>query len=498
MPLAAAVAPSSNAASSRPPLIESVYAEVTRPTLLRLGPNHDPIDVVEAMTQEGARPAGPGTTLVLVPNVGWALRLTARLQRRGHQVATEWSQARAGWPVVIGTRSAAWSPVPKLRAVVVLDAHDESYTEESAPTYNAAFVVAERARNDGAPCLFVSACPTVTLIEASLLLSVDHAQEVAAWPEITVVDRRGADPRTGMISHELVAAVRAAAESDRWRVDGPYVCVLNRTGRAKLLACAHCGEIARCERCGRSVESVDDVLHCANCGMDRPLVCLVCGATRMKLLRPGVARLREELEALVGVAVAEVSGPKAQGEDALPDARVLVGTEAVLHRIRRASGVCFLDFDQHLLAGRFAAAEESLALLVRAGRLVGGRDSGRGSVMVQTRLPDHEALMAARDGDPTLVSRPETDLRRALSLPPFSALALLTGPLASSYAETVGQEVERRRGLGETEEEIEVSALGPERWLLRADTHQRLCDTLAAAPRPSGRGLRVDVDPATV
>lgn len=118
--------------------------------------------------------------------------------------------------------------------------------------------------------------------------------------------------------------------------------------------------------------------------------------------------------------------------------------------------------------------------------------------MVQTRLPDHEALMAARDGDPTLVSRPETDLRRALSLPPFSALALLTGPLASSYAETVGQEVERRRGLGETEEEIEVSALGPERWLLRADTHQRLCDTLAAAPRPSGRGLRVDVDPATV
>ena len=82
------------------------------------------------------------------------------------------------------------------------------------------------------------------------------------------------------------------------------------------------------------------------------MICAACGATRLKILRPGVARVREELEALLGVPVGEVSGSgrAASGTEPLPDVPVVVGTGAVLYRTRHAGAVAFLDFDQHLLA----------------------------------------------------------------------------------------------------------------------------------------------------
>ena len=117
---------------------------------------------------------------------------------------------------------------------------------------------------------------------------------------------------------------------------------------------------------GHDVRALREALREA-LAAERPVVCAACGHTRLKVLRVGVARVREELAALLGVEVAEVSGP----DDApVPDTQVLVGTEAVLHRVRRAEVVAFLDFDMHLLAPRLSAGEEALALLARAGRLV--------------------------------------------------------------------------------------------------------------------------------
>ena len=201
----------------------------------------------------------------------------------------------------------------------------------------------------------------------------------------------------------------------------------------------------------------------------------------MKALRVGVGRVREELEALLGVPVGEVSGrPPHAPQEADPGTSVLVGTEAVLHRVRHAAAVAFLDFDQHLLAPRFGAGEEALALLVRAGRLVGGRARpGRpdtGIVMVQTRLPAHGVLRAAVAGDPELFT--DVELRRELRLPPFSALATVRSD-AMPVLEPVGAEVE-------------VSRLEPGRWLARAPDHRTLCDALGAIHGG------VSVDPADI
>jgi primosomal protein N' (replication factor Y) len=225
----------------------------------------------------------------------------------------------------------------------------------------------------------------------------------------------------------------------------------------------------------------------------------------MKALRVGVSRLRDELAALLGVAVGEVSGPRAaalrNAADAPPDVdpsaaridSVLIGTEAVLHRVRRAAAVAFLDIDLHLLAARLSATEETLSLLVRAGRLVGPRGSGPASarVLVQTRVPDHPVLAGVAAGEPAPVLDAEAEIRRASGLPPFSALALVSGTLAPAYADAL---------VAATADDpiVSVTPLDEERFLVQAPEHGQLCDLLASVARPSGRGLRVEVDPTTL
>jgi len=442
-----------------------------------------------------------GSVVVLVPSTGWAERLVARLVRRGVPAVSSWAEARAGWPVVVGTRSGAWAPVPRLAAAVVLDVHDPAYREESAPTFSAVDVVRERARRANAPCLLVSPVPPVLLTapgEIPTIAPTPH-DERAGWPALEPVDRRGADPRSGMFSEEFVRLARAVLDDASAPARGPLVCVYNRTGGARLLACAHCGELAQCTRCGAAVAHPRDeeVLRCPRCGETRPVLCTHCGRLRMKTLRVGVSRLREELAALLGTGVGEVAGPadrRLQQEDPVaPVEPVLVGTEAVLHRVRRASAVSFLDIDLHLLAPRLSATEDTLSLLVRAGRLVGPRGSGPtwARVQVQTRVPAHPVLVAAAAGQPAPVLEAEGDIRRASALPPFSALALLSGTLSPAYAESLG-------AAAAADPRISVSPLAEARYLVQAPDHVVLCDLLAGTPRPAGRGLRVEVDPSAL
>jgi primosomal protein N' (replication factor Y) len=477
--------------------------------LLRLPPNTDLIDLVLAVVDDPETVARPGGVLVLVPAVGWAERLCGRLVRRGYRATTDWAEARAGWPIVVGSRAAAWSPLPHLAAAVVLDAHDESYREESAPTYGAVDVVTERARREGAPCLVVSPCPPVVVRFGRTLDALDAPAERVGWSTIETVDRRGADPRSGLFSEEFVRLARAVLDDpEQMARRGPLVCFYDRTGRARLLACAHCGELAQCAACGAAVAQHGTGLRCPRCGVERPLICAACGRLRLKTLRAGVTRLREEVAALLGVEVGEVSGPARGtvrrkgsagaeggadgGADAVPPTPVLIGTEAVLHRARRASAVVFLDIDLHLLAPRFSATDETFALLVRASRMVGPRHGGPATarLLVQTRVPEHPVLVAAGRGQPDDVAAEEESLRRSAGLPPFTALAAASGALAAEYMEAL-------RPVG-PEKGVTFAELPDGRHLIQAPGHEELCDLLAAVPRPAGRGLRVEVDPTDV
>ena len=471
--------------------------------------------------------AETGSTIIVVPD-GRLGRLAAALRATGAPVvpwltegrprdrARAWDRARRGGCVVLGGRSAVLAPVPDLAAIVVVDDGSEALKEERSPTWHARDVAAERVNRRSARLTLVSPAPP--LEAPGPILVPSRTDERAGWPIIEVIDRRREPPGLGLFSPRVVAALRSAASpaSDPERkthrngmqsaqapsADGVRaVCVLNRKGRARLLACAACGDIARCERCEAAVAETDStaegfaLLACARCGATRPRVCVRCGSTKLKVLRSGVTRVREDLAALLpGVGVAMVDA--ATGD--LPAEPVLIGTEAVLHRVEPHPGgstatVVFLDFDAELLAPRFRAGEQALWLLVRAARLVGPRSAG-GRLLVQTRLPRHEVLEAAVRADPGLLAEIERPRRKLLDLPPYAALARLTGdaPALAAAADSL-----RSAGAGAG---IAVSGSHADAVLVRATSADRLADALGAAlaaGRPAGR-LRAEVDPVRV
>ena len=458
-------------------LVDAALAD-GRSSVVRLAPSLDAALLVLELVHR----TGPDGVLVLAPSRSRADHLVDRLRAARVPVALlpdAWARARAGGCVVVGTRVAAWAPMERLRAAVVLDAHDEAYREERSPTWSAVDVVVERGKRDGAPVLLVSPCPPLALSEGRTMVTTDRAVERRGWPVVEVVDRTGDDPRTGLFSERLATAAHAELE----RPDGRVICILNRTGRIRVLACRACGELARCTRCGGALAQAEaeGLLGCGRCGETRPAVGAVCDSATLKSLRIGVSRATEELAALLGKPAVELTAESVRSEE-IERAPLVVGTEAALHRVDHAGLVVFLDFDQHLLAPRFGAGEEALALLARAARVVGTR-SGGGRVLVQTRIPGHEALAAAAHADPGLLTAAELPVRRQLGLPPFGALAMLKGAGAATYAEGL------RALVG-----LEVSGLDADRFLVRADDSAGLADGLAAVARPPGR-LRVEVDP---
>jgi primosomal protein N' (replication factor Y) len=435
---------------------------------VRVAPDDDGLGVALAACRRG-------DALILTADTARARHLAVALRRAGVSVALapdEWAAA-AGGATVVGTRSAAWMPMPDLAAVVVIDEHDERFKEERTPAWHAREVALERARRASVPAVMTSAVPSLEMLRAGPLLRRDRSIERDDWPIVDVLDRRDEDPTK---SGPFAADLRRHIDGDR-----QVVCVLNRTGRARLLACAACGELVRSDDGGQIMRLVDDELVSADGSERRPVVCTVCGSTALKTLRMGVERAREELEAFLGEPVDEITAASEQR----PQQRVAIGTEAVLHRVDRADVVVFLDFDQELLAMRQRAAEQAMAMISQAARLVGGRASG-GRVVVQTRQPEHEVILAAGRGDPSLVAVAERDRRRPLRLPPYGAQVSVSGEGAAALIDSF-----------DTVEGVQVRGPLDGRWLLRAESHNSILDRLAEIERPAAR-VRIEVDPLRV
>ena len=464
-------------AASPPAMVGSLPPSVARatsvidgselPRVIRLPPAHDHLEVViEAL--------GRGTVLVIHPSIDEAHRLATRLRQAGYTTAVhpdQWARAASGVDVVIGGRSAVWSPCAAVRSIVVLDEHDEALQEERSPTWHARDVAIERAERTGVPCVLVSPCPSATALHwaGPALRRPAVGDERDGWPILELVDRSKEEPwKRSLLTSPLIQHLRHAGRR--------VICVHNAKGRARLLACRSCKSLQRCEHCQAAVGQDDSgSLVCRRCGTVRPVVCQNCGSGALALIRPGVTRLREEIEAAAGRPVGMVTGET----ESLPDCEVLIGTEAVLHRAKGADVVAFLDLDAELLAPRYRAGEQAMALLARAARLVGGRDAG-GRLLVQTFLPRHEVLQAVLYADPSRAAKVELSRRQLLGLPPFAALAAVSGVGAVEFAAATG---------------LEATSAG-DVVLLRAPTWDQLGVAIARAPRPKGSRLRIEVDPA--
>ena len=203
----------------------------------------------------------------------------------------------------------------------------------------------------------------------------------------------------------------------------------------------------------------------------------------MRSIRIGISRLRDELEAAAGRPVQEIKPTTSAIE---PHTSVFVVTEAVLHRIDRADVVVFLDIDAELLAPRFSASEQALSLVAHGARLVTGSSTG-GEVVLRTSVPQHEVLVGLVTANLAPHVAAETKRRQRLRLPPFGALAEISGAGAPDLAAQLAASLL-----------VQVAA-SEDRTLVRAASWEALSEALTVAlgavVRPKVR-VRIAVDPS--
>lgn len=449
--------------------------------LIQRGPLKSPIDVIV-----GAALVGP--TLVIIPSVARARLFAASLKRHGLTVAMlpdEWDSAAGGVDVAIGSRAAIFARIPKLASIVVIDEHDDSLREERTPTWHARDVAIKRAEQQQISCILVSALPSIAAYVWSQdrTIGMKNTVSTSDWPRIDIVDRTLDEKwSNSLLSSELIAELR-----DHTR---RIVAVLNVKGRARLLACAGCKSLARCKDCDAAVHvAKDGVFACPQCAHTRPQVCLKCMSAKFLTLKPGVSKLREQFAQAAGRKlddVVEVTGA-ADAETALDQSKMLfVGTEAALHRVHEADTVVFLDIDQELHAPRYRASEIVGSLVVHAARLVGRSERG-GNVMVQTHSADSPVLQAITtlDIDGYLKSAAQT--RSAMQLPPFGALAQISG-----------QQLDEVVGDLEKNVFVQVSASSDGTYLVKSADWQQLTNVLSEIGSRKGIKLKIQIDPARV
>lgn len=365
--------------------------------------------------------AQQGPVLVVCPTVRMAVLGAASLRRRGCSVALmpdDWDKGFDSVDVAIGARSSVWAPLVGIASVVVVDEHDDSLKEERVPTWHAREVAIQRAQHEDIPCYL---CSPVSSVESLALVSGGDAVQTTVisddgWPRVQIADLNTIPIVGSLASSEMIQLVRRQSES--------VLCILNTKGKARLLACAQCRTIARCEQCQSAMSSDDPgILHCVVCDLSIDAICRQCGRTSFKVLRSGIGRLREEIEKASGRNVLEVDA-STEMLDMSHNVGVYVGTEALLHRVTGANHVVFLDFDAEVLAPRATATRDALSLVIRAARVV-GKD---GSIVLQTRNSDHDLLqtLAVLSDTPSVLRNwqsKDLQLRQLLQLPPHASLA---------------------------------------------------------------------------
>jgi primosomal protein N' len=439
------------------------------PGVWQLAPTTDPLDLVLSAY---ATTRGNGTLIVVTPTEAWAERLAGRLVRRGIPATSgrdAWANARAGWPVVVGARGTAFAPAPRVAGAVVLDADDDAYRSGQFPYYWAPEVLAERCRRDDAP-VWASAPWPSPLVRT---LGTVHADPAGThgWPSVTVDDRRSRDPHEGVLGEAALRAAHAALASDN---EVAVAVLLQRLGAGRLLGCRRCGELARCADCGRACEESPEGLICPDGHPGVVAFCVGCGATAFRRVRSGVTTLARDVALQLGHEVTEIT---AQSSGVIAT-RVVVGTEALLGRVRKCGVVIFVDADQYLTAPRSTARRAFVDAVGRAGRLVGSRREGRGSIVVQTRRPDDPVITAVVSEDLTLLSAEEDETAQVLGHAPYAAHAVVSGEGAATFVATVPNLTVRETSEG---------------FVLRAATMDALVAALNSVPRPAAP-IRVSVE----
>ncbi|MDR5867229.1 primosomal protein N' [Halomonas koreensis] len=405
------------------------------------------LQLIEAVVDRGRQ------ALVLVPEIGLTPQTLARFRRRfrvpvvalhsgltDHERLDAWEAAASGRaPIVIGTRSAIFTPLARPGAIIVDEEHDGSFKQQEGLRYHARDLAVARAHHHGVPLVLGSATPSLESLQRALSGDYRHLRLTQrasrhAPARLELVDLRGR-PRRGGLIPPVIEAIEATLTA------GHQVLVfINRRGFAPTLSCHACGWMAECDHCDArlTLHRQPPLLACHHCDRRRglPDACPECGSGDLRPLGSGTERTEETLaERFPETPVHRIDRDSTRRRDALEQTLaevrrgepcLLVGTQMLAkgHHLPHVTLVVVVNADAGLYSSDFRALEHSAQLLEQvAGRA--GRAAHPGRVLVQTLHADDPnlRLLAARGYD-ALAER-LLEERRAAALPPFRFLALL-------------------------------------------------------------------------
>ena len=393
--------------------------------------------------------------IVLIPEIALTFQTALRFYRRfGGLVSIINSRLSAGErydqmerarkgdvKVMIGPRSALFTPFQRLGIIVIDEEHEGSYKSETVPRYHARETAMERARMSGAFVVLGSATPSVESYEKARigdyhLYKLEHRIFRKELPSTEIVDLRK-ELREG--NRSILSRRLRELMEDRIRKKQQIMLFLNRRGYAGFVSCRACGHVIKCPHCDVSLSlHTGGRMICHYCGYEEPAVkkCPSCGSAYIGAFRAGTQQVAELVQReFPGVRVLRMDMDTTRNKDghekileAFADGRadILVGTQMIVkgHDFPDVTLVGVLAADMSLYAGDYRASERTFQLLTQAaGRA--GRGKEAGIAVIQTYNPEHYSIELAAAQDYGTFFEKEMTYRRLMDYPPAAQLLAL-------------------------------------------------------------------------
>ena len=412
------------------------------------------MELIDHVLREGRQ------AIVLIPEISLTYQTVMRFYRRfGNRVGIMNSRLSAGEryeqseraangeiDIMIGPRSALFTPFPDLGLIIIDEEHEGAYKSETAPRYDAREVARVRADMSGAVLVLGSATPSVESYyraeqgEYRLLTLTKRAKENSRLAGVHIVDLREelAEGNRSIFSRKLKKLIE-----DRLEKKQQVMLFMNRRGYAGFVSCRSCGKAMKCPHCDVSLTyHRNGRLKCHYCGFERPLPdrCPSCGSPFIAPFGTGTQKLeeftkREFPKARILRMDADTTAKKGAHEEILATfaeggADILIGTQMIVkgHDFANVTLVGVMAADLSLYAPDYKSAERTFELLTQAsGRA--GRGELQGDVVIQTYAPDHYAVSSAAEQDYLQFYRQELLYRKMMGYPPL--VRLLTIGLSS-------------------------------------------------------------------
>ncbi|AKE51329.1 Primosomal protein N [Kangiella geojedonensis] len=391
--------------------------------------------------------------LMLVPEIGLTPQTVKRIERRFnvpiamlHSGLTDkqrlniWLKAREGkLSIIIGTRSALFTPLANPGLIIVDEEHDLSYKQQEGFRYSARDLALVRAQYEQTPIILGSATPSMESLynvqqgKLELVRLTKRAGD-AKPPHIKVLDVRQRHLNHGL-SQPLIDNMRRHLEQNQ-----QCMVFLNRRGFAPTLMCHECGWIADCQRCDRHMTYHQKFkrLHCHHCDKQvfTPKRCPECQSPQLNPVGLGTERLEEALtELFPDKTVARIDRDSTRRKDSMQnfvqaiknnDIDILIGTQMLAkgHHFPKLSLVGVVDTDGCLFSADFRATERTAQLLTQVAGRAGRSKDIKGEVVIQSHHPDHPLLVNLFTQDYQTLSQKVLEERQQAQLPPYAAMAI--------------------------------------------------------------------------